>query len=234
MVYKLINSKRLIGDIFENYNIDYSGFVSRVPNYIHSAMKELGIFTTLISETVDAAVVDYKCDIPNETHVLEGVSYLGFRLPRHDTMNVKDINNIPNRDVNTDSYELDNNGHIITTFEKCDLGDLKFYIKKLPVEFDTITDLYFPLIPDNEDLFIALKWYILRKLLERGHKVGQFSLSANNIYLNPGLAWDKYSKIAKNSVSKLDGDDRHNISIMLRTFLSNYNYKNNEQFNIEI
>jgi len=231
MVYKLINSSRLIGDVFERFNIDYSGFVSRVPNWVHSAMSELGIYTSLVSAVVDGQVIDYKCDIPDETHILEGVSYLGYRLPRHDAINVKDVNNIPTRVSTSDSYELDGNGHIITTFEKCDLGELKFYIKKLPVELDDKTNLYFPLIPDNEDLRIALEWYILKRLLERGHKVGSFSLAVNNIYLNPAMAWDKHSRIAKNSVSKLDIDDRNNVSIMIRTFLSNYNFYYNEDFN---
>jgi len=130
-------------------------------------------------------------------------------------------------------YEVDNNGYIITSFESCDSGDLKFYIKKLPSELDTTTNLYFPLIPDDEDLITALEWYILKRLLERGHKVNNYSLSVNNEHLNPALAWDIWRKKAISSISSIDPDEREQISKVTRTFIQNANYYDTDALNIE-
>lgn len=231
MTYKQISSKVIIGRVFEQYNVDYSGFVSRVPNYVHSAMRELKIYTSLIPKTVDAIVTDYKCPIPEDCEILEGVSYLGLRLKRTDTINQKDSNNMPNLISDKHSYEVNNNGYIITTFKESNEGEFKFYIKTLPIEYDNKTKLYFPLIPDNEDLIEALSMYVIKRLLQRGHKVGEFSLKINNPYLNPGIAWDRLKKVAKNSILSLDGDDRQQISELIRTFLVNKNYYYNEEFN---
>ena len=231
MAYKQISSKIIIGRVFEQYNIDYSGFVSRVPNYIHSAMRALRISRSLLNETVDGEVVDYKCAVPSECKLLRGISYLGYRIPRTDKINQSVDDDMPYLINEEYSYQLDDNGYIITTFEECDDGDLKFYIKKLPIELDSTTNLYFPLIPDNEDLVEALGLYVLMRLLQRGHKVGSFSLAVNNIYLNPAMGWDKAKKIAKNSVMAIDGDERDEISNMIRTFLYDKNYYTSGSFN---
>ena len=231
MVYKKINSKLLIGTTFEAFNIDYSGFVSRVPNYIHNAMRELDIYVSHNSEIVDVAVADYKVAIPDECKILDGVSYFGKRLDRTDKMNQNVTDNMANLTHSKHSYQPDKNGYLIMTYEECDLGDTKLYIQTLPIELDTVTNLYFPLIPDNRDLIVALQWYILKSLLERGHKIRNYSLAVNNIYLNPGMAWDKYASIARNSVSALDADDRHTISNMINTFLVNQDYYYNEAIN---
>ena len=107
------------------------------------------------------------------------------------------------------------------------------YYKKLPVELDTTTSLYFPLIPDDQNLIEALEWYILKRLLERGHKVREFSLTANSEYLNPGIAWDKYKLRARNSVLGMDLDERNEISNMIRTFLYDKNYHTSGSFNFK-
>jgi len=49
MIYKLVNSKRIIGKIYDEYNIDYSGFISRVPNWIFSALGKMHIHMGYLS-----------------------------------------------------------------------------------------------------------------------------------------------------------------------------------------
>ncbi len=225
MVYKQINSKIVIGTVFERFNIDYSGFVSRVPNWIHSAMRQMEIHTSLISKTVDGEVVDYKCAIPSDCKILMGVSYLSKRLERTDKINQKVTDDMDSLVSSRNTYELDNNGYIITTFETCDSGQLKFYIKTLPLELDTTTNLYFPLIPDNQDLLTALEWYVLQRLLERGHKVRDFRLNVVT------AEFERWARIARNSVGKMDMDERNEISNMMRTFLYDRNYHTSGSFN---
>jgi hypothetical protein len=219
--------------MFERFNIDYSGFISRVPNWIHAAMRDLSIYSALLNKTSpDTTVVDaYKCAIPNDCKLLIGVSYLGLRLPRTDKLNQYVSDDMEMLIHSEHSYQPDNNGYIITTFETSEEGELKFYYKTLPVELDATTSLYFPLIPDDQNLIEALEWYILKRLLERGHKVREFSLTANNEYLNPAMAWDKHKLRARNSVLAMDLDERNEISNMIRTFLYDKNYYTSGSFN---
>lgn len=231
MVYRQVSSKRLIGDMFDRFNIDYSGFISRVPNWIHKAMGELDMYQSLLDEALEVEVSEFKAVLPADCYLLLGISYLGTRLTRTDIINQKTNDYLDSLVASQYSYELNNNGYIITTLEECDAEDFIFYYKKLPVELDSTTSLYFPLIPDNSDLIVALEWYILRSLLERGHKIREYSLTANNLYINPAMAWDKYSKVAKNSVSSLDLDEREELSTQIRTFLTDRNYHMGGSFN---
>jgi len=222
-----ISSKVCIARVFDRFNIDYSGFISRVPNWIHQGMGELDLFVALQDAVVEDSVVDYKCIIPPQTKELMAVEYEGWRLDRIEGINTA----IPA--INAEiyhpyaKYEL-SNGYIITTFET---GDVRIYIKVLPIELDANLKLYFPLIPDNEDVLTALDWYILKRLLERGHLVPNFSLKDNNEFTNPALAWEKYKKIARNSVINIDSDTRSEISKILRTFIVDYNYHKTVEFN---
>jgi len=233
MVYKQISSKIIIGTIFERFNIDYSGFVSRVPNYIHAAMRELNIYSSLLNVTSGDEVVvsEYKCAIPDDCKLLIGVSYQGYRLPRTDKLNQYESAAMPKLIHDVHSYQPDNNGYVITTFESSEEGEFKFYYKTLPIELDTTTNLYFPLIPDDINLIEALEWFVLKRLLERGHKVREFSLTANNEYLNPAMAWERHKHKARNSVMSMDMDERNEISNMIRTFLTDSNYYTRGSFN---
>ena len=231
MVYKLVNSKRIIGKIFDEYNIDYSGFISRVPAWIFSAMSKMNIKLGYLSKTVDGQVTDYKALIPDECKKLEAVTYKGYRLPRLGRINESVSTNMDGLYHEDFKYELDNNGYIITTFESCDLGDIKFHIKYFPLELDTETNLYFPLIPEDEHLFTALQSYILMMLLQRGHKVGNLSFEKNNEMLNPMISWKLNSRKAKNSVNRLDLDGKEEISKMVRSFLQDYNYYTQDAIN---
>lgn len=231
MAYKQVNSGTIIGSIIERFNIDYGDFIPRTPNWIHKAMASMGIYESLIDDIVNGQIIDYKAAIPDECLLLNGITYLGLRLPRLDRINEGTTDDMSSLTHNDFKYQLTNNGYIITTFKSCDLGDIKFYIKKLATELDSTTKLYFPLIPDSEDLITALEWYILKRLLERGHKVGNFSLSVNNEYLNPGIAWDKYKKIAESAIRPIDPDEREQISRIHRSFLVNRNYYSNDALN---
>lgn len=232
MIYTQINSKLVVASLFDRFNIDYSGFIPRVPNWIHAAIRELDIYVSLIDDVVDGTVSNYKCAIPSEAKALIAVSYLGVRLPRTDTLNMKDNSTMDELSHDYHSYELTGDGYIVTTFEECEEGELRFYIKKLATVLDSNLNIYFPLIPDNQDLITALEWYILKRLLERGHRFEQFSLTANNEFTNPALAWEKWKRIARISVSRIDADEREQLSRMKCTLLTNKYYYSEEQFNM--
>lgn len=227
MIANIISSKVLIARVFDKYNIDYSGFVARVPNWVYFAMRELDLQVPIKPEVVEGTVVNYKVEIPTNTYKLYGVSYEGYRLPCINPTNQMVNDDMPNLIHTTAAYEL-GPGYIITSFEE---GTVKFYIDSLPVEYDENSRIYFPLIPDNEEVFIAIEWYIILRLITRGHKVGEFSLSVNNEFLNPAMAWELSKKKARNSVTIFTNDEREVISNMINTFLSDRNYHTSVNFN---
>ena len=233
MIANIISSKVLIARVFDRFNIDYLGFVMRVPNWIYYAMKELDVQVPLQPKIIEAEVVDYKVEIPKETHKLNAVSYEGRRLNCINTINQKTNDNMASLVHSTESYELAP-GYIITTFEK---GIVKFYIDSIPIEYDTTSRIYFPLIPENEELLIALEWYIILRLLQRGHAVGEYSLKVNNEYLNPAMAWEISKKKARNNVTIFTPDEREAISKLINTFLvdkSNYTSVEFNPYKLEI
>lgn len=239
MVYKLVSSQQIIGRVFERYVIDYSDFISRVPNWVFSALRELNIYTGYIPKQIPATVAEYKCVIPSEVKILDGVEYMGRRLPRMHKMNEYVPDSMPTRLHDTEKYDIaagtDANaigdGYIITTFED---GDIIFHTRCMPLVKDKLSNLWFPLIPDVEEVKNALDMFIIMRLLYRGHKVGEFSLKENNPYLNPALWWDTIGKkSARNAATRMDLDEREALSKDIRTFIQDYNNYTDVHFNPE-
>ena len=228
MIYNKVNSKIIIARIFDSYNLDYTGFVPRVPAWLYQALRFIRVSDQLNASIVIGTVVDYKCAIPAETYELVAVSYNGFRLPRIDVLNENVSTDMINLTHPMYKYQLDNNGNIITTFAT---GTIKFYIKSFPSELDTNTGLYFPLIADNEDLFDALEKYVLLKIIQRGHNINGLSLRENNEFTNPGIAWKIAKKRATNSLMSFDNDDREIVSQLIRTLVVDYDNYVNGVFN---
>jgi len=228
MNYKKINSKIIIANLFDDYNIDYGGFIQLIPSWIYRALREIRVTSNLIPSIELGTVVGYKCAIPTTTQELIAVSYNGLRLPRIDVINESVPDDMANLTHPIEKYQLDDNGNIITTFET---GSIKFYIKSYPSELDTTTGLYFPLIADDEELINAISNYVLSKILGRGHTITGLSLRENNPFTNPRLAWEQSKPKARNSLMTIDDDDRHIMSILTRNFIADYNRYNVSNFN---
>lgn len=218
MIYNTISSKVCIARVFDRFNINYSGFIPRVASWIIQCMKELDIIQSLQNIRIDDTVVDYKCLLPLQTIELLAVEYEDLQL--RDIGAYSPVVSMFNRMHPTETYEL-TSGYIITSFEE---GDISFYVKTLPIEFDNELKLYFPTIPDNEDVLIALDWYIIKRLIERGHVIKPFDLTVNNEFINPGLAYEKQKRIARNSMAHISHTDREEISVLLKTFILDYGY----------
>lgn len=229
MIYSLISSKVCIGRTIERFNIDYAGLIPRVPNYIYSALREISRFPSAYRTVFDIDMIAYKGELPTDMSELLAVLYEGYRLPRVNYINENVAADIEANCHPTAYYQLDGNGNISTSFET---GTISVIYKKLPIEYDTNSRLWFPQIPDVEDLLIALDWYILKRLLERGHDVVGYSLNNNNEYTNPALAWDKYKKVAYSSLNPIDFDTRKQLSDTIRNFIVNKNYYYEEEVNL--
>jgi hypothetical protein len=259
MIYNTISSKVCIARVFDRFNIDYSGFINRVPVWIHQALGELDVYLSLQSNRIEGTVVAYKCAIPTGTKLIEYIEYDGYRLRRltslneahaenmaaYDTMTssieqypneseedylyrLEHMTQVSSRNTFKEGYEI-SNGFIVTTFEE---GTIWFYTKSIPVVYDSTNRVYFPSVPDNEAILEALDWYILKRLLERGHNIANYSLKDNNPYTNPAMAWDLKKKSARNSAITMDADERHEISKMIRSLITNNTYYYDEEVNL--
>jgi hypothetical protein len=227
MTGKLISSKVCIARIFDRYNIDYSGFIPRIPNWVYSCLREIDAIQSLVDISETCEVIDNRCALPYRISELVAVSYEGFRLPNIESINTKSAEGINSVIHSRDGYERSGN-YILTTFET---GNIVLYYKAFPIEFDVKLKVYFPLIEDNEDLLVALDWYLLKSILGRGHIVPGFSLKDNNEFTNPALAFEKSKKITRNSLLHISSELRHHINTTISKFLSSRTYYSNTEFN---
>ncbi len=227
MTSNLISSKVCIARLYDQYNIDFSGVIPRIPNWIYQALNKLDAIQSLIDVKEDATVSNYKCEVPARMKELVAVEYEGFRLPNIEEINSKYEDNIGILQHLREKYERNGN-YIITTFEE---GDIVFYYKAYPLEFDDTYNVYFPLIEENEDLLEAIDSYILKTLLQRGHIIPALSLKENNEFTNPALRFETLKRVVRNSLLHITSDLRFELHKEITTFLTRNNYHDSIEFN---
>ncbi len=238
MVYNHVSLKNIIGRIFNTYKIKSADFINRVPQWTGEALGKLGIYMALQPAIMRIEVNEYKAILPSTLKKLVAVEYNGELIPRligtrveyitdtgfsgslSKTKLYKDIdydadgNIVSVRTLETQipvgrsteyNYILHKNGYIDLPFET---AELVIYFEKLPEEQDKQTGMYFPLVPDVENVQEAIIWYILMNILYGGYKHPILSISSPNRYVNPGLQWDYYMPKAQNNASAPDREQR--------------------------
>lgn len=223
-----INSKICIARAYDAFNIDYNEWESRAPFWIASALREVNVPKILTFETVDAEVEEYKCDFPDNAQHIRGVSYLGYRLPRISRVNEASYSDMPDLYHDIAKYDIHPSGYLYFTIEE---GDVKIYITKIASEDDKETGLCYPLVPDNEALLKAIDYYILLRIIQRGHNVPGYSLRDANPYTNPAQLWDRQMKKARNSLGAMSKEEREKVSKLQRSFLINSDRWSDVEFN---
>ena len=101
------------------------------------------------------------------------------------------------------------NGWINTDVES---GIVEAACGAISYEYDSDFEMIFPMIPDDENLIKALIFYVLGQMLMRGYKHSLLSYATNNEFLNPGMGWNKYSKLARNSCNSISPDSKRTLS----------------------
>jgi len=130
-----------------------------------------------------------------------------------DEGNITQIRTVENTEVTVSAdyitsrhnYILNGSGYLDTSFES---GIIYLYYVGIPQEYDEISGIYYPLIPDLEYCKEAIVWYILMNILYSGYIHPLLSLTANNRYINPALQFDYYQPKAKNESLRLDREQR--------------------------
>lgn len=214
-MYKLINSKVVIAKTYDLFNIDYSDWENRVPNWIEEALQDMQIHiqSEIVSE--ERTVVDGKIQLPCDIKLLNKVVHGDVDLYPTELYNLEAMSDIQKLYF-FDRYRIDGNGYLSVPIDDDEVVTIYYY--RTPVEKDEVTNLYFPLIPDREDLYMALAYYCLYRIVLRGHKVGKWTLEAPDYRLNPMLAYEKKKGKARIAVSNMDQNFARDLSNLKKTF----------------
>lgn len=225
MIAPLVSGNQVIARIENDLSIDNSNWLTKAPLWIADALAEMNLVQAFELNRIELDIIDYQVLLPLNIKLLDRITINGVVLTEHVALNPKqkpDISNIHNHL----KYAI-NNAYAVFGIET---GKAVFYYRVPSVAVANDYGIVVPNVPDNIFVFQAIKWYILVKLLQDGYVHPIFNLRENNIYTNPGLAWDVTMKKAKNSVGTLSYAERENVSKLLREFIVNYSYYTNEGF----
>ena len=231
MGYRSISGKQIVARMFINHNIDYNTWESYTPEWIAMCLADLKMYGELknVSKTIE--VYNYRFQLPCDIKLLNSIEYEGFRLPRLDENNTHSKTQMEAKYHLYSGYMLEKNKDrwVTTTFEE---DEVIVHYKAFEVEYDEQTGIYWPYVPDVEQIKAAIESFILTKMLQKGYIHPVYNLRDGNPYTNPALKYDKVDrKKAMNSIILSDEDEREEVSKLMRTFLVNSAAYYNEHFN---
>ena len=230
MIINYITGKTCVARVYDRFPVNHQGWEVRAAGWINRALNEINIPCRLEKATVPVTLSEYKCRIPDKTAYIRAMSWNGLRVDRlgGTKVNRDPVEDIPNLQPSEYWYDLDKNGYIISNLPE---GECKLYIFKYLDDYDSETHAWYPRVPDNEEVLNALDWFILKSILERGNLVKGYSLSDNNPFTNPAMAWEKAKKSARNTANSLDSEERELLSRLIRSFVIDYNDYTQGEFN---
>jgi len=229
MITTYIPGKTCIASVYDRFPVNHNGWEVRAARWISQALREMSIPLTLERTTVPAEMLEFKCKIPDKTAYIRGMSWNYYRIKRlGHRINVDVDQDLPILYDSEYWYDITTDGYITSNLEE---GDIKLYIYKYLDDFDQETNVFYPRVPDNEEVLNAIDWYILKRMLERGHVIKGYSLSDNNEFTNPGIAFNLAKKKARNSANSFGLEERELISRLNRSFILDYNNYTQGEYN---
>lgn len=232
-----INSKDLIAEIYSDYHIESDDFITRFATWCLQCLEDLNIVQAYVNITKEFEFDNHKLMLPyglkginsviinnekaslfpsnkfNKDAFKKGIG-IEARTPYicKSPSNIRSITSrIEQNNDNAVYYYIENNWLHTNKAH----GKLILDYQSLPVVYDSDTNMYFPLIYDNELLREAIKLYVMRHILMRGYIHPVLNLRDNNPYTNPGLAYDRMRFRVRTSCNKFNIDRRENIASIL-------------------
>jgi len=226
MVISFISAKEIIARINHDLTIDHSDWIPSAPLWLADGLAQLNSSAVWEDAWEEVEIAEYKGTLPCNIKVLRALDYNGERM----VINGKIPSPFYDRTTLFTSkytYEIYADRNIVTSLEE---GIITVLFKRPAVEYWEEHNVYIPRIPDDPFVIEALKWFLMTRLLQKGTKHPIFNLKENNPYTNPAIAWENFSKKARNSISMLSPDQRIEASKLFRTFITNLNYFDNIQY----
>lgn len=183
-----INSKVLIAELYNDYNIQSSDFIQRFPIWCANALGYLKIHQAYVDNEIKGDIINNMFQLPDYCRGVDSViinnkeAVLKFSLFDRDSN--KTINHIPalspkgdfNKHEITDvitspinKYDNPKSDEIIEYWisnnwihTNVNHGEIVVRYRSIPYEYDSETNMTFPLIYNDELLKLAIKLYVLK------------------------------------------------------------------------
>lgn len=230
-----INSKVLIAELYNDYNIQSADFITRFPTWvvnclgylkIHQAYTEVELQDTFVNNcfklpdycrsVTDVIINDKKAILKNTlfdktkiTRTNRIIARTPFGNNNSDDEIITPIN-LENNPSNCEQIEYWVSNNWIHT--NVNNGDIVVRYKSVPTIYDSETNMVFPLIYNDEMLKLAIKLYVLKMMLNRGYKHPIQNLLVNNPFANPALYLENIRYKVRTSCNKFTKDRRINIA----------------------
>ena len=238
-----INSKVLIAELYNDYNIQSSDFIQRFPIWCANALGYLKIHQAYVDNEIKGDIINNMFQLPDYCRGVDSViinnveATLKFSLFDKDSTST--INHIPalspvgdfNKSDITDVIESPvvkennvkdkpvywvSNNWIHTNINH---GDIVVRYRAIPYEYDSETNMTFPLIYNDELLKLAIKLYVLKMMLNRGYVHPIQNLKDNNPFTNPALYLEQIRFKVRTSCNKFTKDRREILANINTTML---------------
>jgi hypothetical protein len=177
--YKLISVKQLIGELYQDYNINNDDWVEKVNRHVARGLGIMQIRAAYKRSYWISTVKEYKSPLPCDNKMVLGVILPNSRFTKLPISNSNSLGNVFT-DLNLHhSYKggFDNN-NLITNFTD---EDIMFVYLTYPKD-----DEGYLMIPNEELLIEALNNFIIYKLSLGGYKHPIISLDK---------AWDMWNRL---------------------------------------
>ena len=204
MINNHISTKHLLVSTIDYFNIHSSDIISKIYDWTFEGLGELSIYSSLISCTIDATLVDYRCSLPCNIKVLNGITHNNIRLTPSKSIRLYDTSILNEYPESTNTYEHLPNGVIQTTIKE---DTIQIHYMTVPTEYDNELEVNVPLVPDNEYVLKALRYYLLMRLMLRGY--AHPTLKLDDVM----QSWEHNKMVAQNKAIRLDPDTRERLRL---------------------
>lgn len=82
MKYNLISADEVIRRLDNDYNVNHSDFIVRLPQWIYQSLRDINYINTFVQTSLLSKVSNYKCSLPSDLQELVGIEYKNSKLPR--------------------------------------------------------------------------------------------------------------------------------------------------------
>ena len=198
---RLVSSKLITGELYQDYNITNDDFVSKINRHIERALGLMRIDGFYIRKTYITKVENYKAPLPCDAKYVVAVlnkEHCIWRIPLTRTLALgKDFKQIENHNIKQGAIE---NNYLQTNFEK---GEIMFVYYGVPINEEGDV-----MIPDCPEVLEALPYFILKKLSLSGYKhpIIDFKMAASE--------WERLYPIAKNKMNYWSIEEAHRFTKM--------------------
>ena len=214
MNYTFTTYKSIVYSVFDQFNIESSEWESRAPEWITNALLEIHTPKKLKEVTEIKIVENFRFPLPCNLKLLIGIKYFNTRLIR--STRATSLRVEENKPIS--EYTITDDGWVY--IDGLEDGEVSITYKHFPFTFDKELNRITPLVPDTEEVRIALMWYCARQLLYRGYKHPVLTLNSNDPDVNPARAWTLHKKAAINSISSLDADAMYRMTKSYNSLIS--------------